>query len=166
MNPNRKKLPRPRIQRAFMGWFSQNRTRFTVPVRLIKITAEEIVLTFPQHPDCLSAGLSRQSLNVSVDYEGICWDLLISLDSYPTLLPGMGYRCDSHVDIAKIWPTRDAVWQDMLFEPFLEWVNKRLANSSCVSLHGRPGESTWARLSHMDNQSPDPTSLWHILPFQ
>ncbi len=85
----KKKLPRPRIQRAFVRWFRESHNRFAVPVRLTKISAEGILLNFPNHPDCLSVWLSRWGFNVSVDWRGVNWDRLISLDACPEPVPGL-----------------------------------------------------------------------------
>lgn len=164
MNPMKKKLPRPRIQRAFVRWFRENHTRFAVPVRLSKITAIGILLTFPQHPDCLSAWLSRWSLSASVDWRGMCWDLLISLDSCPEPVPG-GYRCRLNMKFVESWPTREAVWRNNLFEPFLWWVNNMLAHSRKVTLYGRPGESTWASLGLENDSSSESISPWRNISF-
>jgi len=154
MNEKDQHLPRPRIQRAFVRWFRENRARFAVPVRLTKITARGIELNFPSHPDCLSVWLSRSELDVFVEWKGDCWDMLISLDCAPEPVPG-GYRCALCTESVTIWPTREALWCDHLFEPFLTWVNERLAPAcwlSLYSLHGRPDDTTWAALT--DQRKP------------
>lgn len=166
MNPMNKKLPRPRIQRAFVRWFRENSSRFAVTVRMTKITAAGILLTFPDHPDCVSAWLSQFGLFVRVDWNGVWWDRLIDFDTSPVPVPASGcYRCDFCVDSVRIWPTREALWQDHLFDPFLSWVNEELAHSSQVLLYGKPDEITWARLGHENDSSPKSASLWMSIPF-
>lgn len=159
-----KKLPRPRIQRAFVRWFRENRSRFAIPVRMTKITAAGILRTLPDHPDCVSAWLSRFELFVRADWNGVWWDRLIDLDTWPQPVPS-GYRCTSCMDFVRNWPTREALWQEHLFDPFLLWVNEELAHSSQVLLYGRPGEITWARLGHENDSSSESTSLWMSIPF-
>lgn len=61
-------LPRPRIQRAFVQWFRENRHRFNVSARLGKISGSGIELTFPNPSKCLSAWLSGSGLEVFVDW--------------------------------------------------------------------------------------------------
>ena len=164
MHKKYQQLPRPRIQRAFVRWFRENRSRFAVPVRLTKITTAGILLTFPDHPDCLCAWLSRFELLVSVNWKGVCWDRLIDLDAWPEPVPS-GYRCALCMDFVRIWPTREAIWQDHLFDPFLLWVNEKLAHSSQLLLYGRPGETTWAKLVDANDSSPESASLWMSIPF-
>jgi hypothetical protein len=48
------------------------------------------------------------------------------------------------------WPTREALWQDQLFEPFLKWVNERLAPATWLRLYGTKG-GTWAKLGNHEN---------------
>ena len=90
--------------------------------------------------------------------------MLISLDSCPEPVPG-GYRCRLNLDFVEIWPTREAVWRNNLFEPFLWWVNNKLAQSCKLSLYGRPGESTWALLGHENDSTSESASPWMNIPF-
>lgn len=80
--------PRPRIQRAFVRWFRENRSRFIVPKQITEVSHGGIGLKFPSHPDCLSVGLSRFDLSVFVDWQEIGWDMLISLDAIPERVLG------------------------------------------------------------------------------
>jgi hypothetical protein len=137
--------PRPRIQRAFMMWFRESRSRSIVPLQITEVNHSGIGLKFPSHPDCLSVGLSRFDLSVYVDWEGIGWDMLISLDAIPERVPG-GYRSVLNTDLEQVLPTREAVWRNDLFEPFLSWVNNELAIATALRLYGQRGESTWAIL--------------------
>jgi len=159
-----KKLPRPRIQRAFVRWFRENHTRFAVPVRLSKITAKGILLNFPNHSDCLSVWLSSWNLSVHVEWQGVNWDMLISLDANPEPVPG-GYRCRCCSESDRVWPNRESLWADHLFEPFLSWVNERLAHACQLSLYGKPGDSTWAELIDEQDDLPEPGSFWMSIPF-
>lgn len=164
MHKKYQKLPRPRIQRAFVRWFREKHSRFAVPVRMTKITAAGILLTFPDHPDCLFAWLTRFELSVNVDWKGSCWDRLIDFDAWPEPVSG-GYRYALCMDFARIWPTREAIWRDHLFDPFLLWVNEKLAHSFQVLLYGKPGETTWAKLVDENYSSPESASLWLSISF-
>ena len=88
-----KRLPRPRIQRAFVRWFNENRTRFAVPVRLTKITAKGIELHFYGYPECLSVWLSSDGIGVHVEWQGEYWDALLDMDIYLCHTPD-GYKCE------------------------------------------------------------------------
>ena len=79
MTKTQRNLPHPRIQRAFVRWFRENRFRFTLPVDLAEINTAVIQINFPKHLDCISACLSSSDLYVSVDCEGQYWDLQVRL---------------------------------------------------------------------------------------
>ena len=56
-----------------------------------------------------------------------CIDMLFSHDSSPKRVPG-GFvctQCDPKTRLTL--PTREAIWEGNLFEPFLTWVNECLA---------------------------------------
>lgn len=147
MKRNKQHLPRPRLQRAFVLWFRENRARFAVPVRLTRISAAGILLTFPDKPECLSVWLSRWDLSVNVDWQGVTWDTLLSLDASPELT-AVGYRCSFCEVNDKTWPTREALWIDHLFEPFLAWVNECLAGATSIQFFGTRDSVTCAKLSN------------------
>jgi hypothetical protein len=140
-------LPRPRIQRAFVQWFRENRYRFNVSVRLGKISRSGIELNFPNHSKCLSAWLSGSGLEVFVDWQGLSWDRLISMDCMPVPVPG-GYRCAWCLEFVSVRPSREALWREHLFEPLMSWVNDQIAPASHLLLFGRAGDATWAELGY------------------
>ena len=158
--------PRPRIQRAFVLWLRENRSRFFVPIQITEVNHSGIGLKFPNYPDCLSVGLSRFDLSVYVEWHGIGWDMLISLDAVPERVPG-GYRSVLNTDLEAVFPTREAVWRNDLFEPFLSWVNNKLACATALRLYGQRGESTWAVLfDEMDELQESRSCMVNIpLPF-
>ena len=162
------RLPRPRLQRAFVLWFNENNTRFKIPVRLTKITAKGVELHFQNFPGCLSVWLANDELRVYVEWQGEPWDALFDMDLYPSRTPD-GYKCDQCVpdegESVALFPTREALWQDHLFAPFLKWVNEKLAFArwlriSCLGPAGDRG-STWAELIRDENElsKPDRTLL-------
>jgi hypothetical protein len=85
-------------------------------------------------------------LDVFVDYEGQNWDLILELQCEPVGVAG-GYVCDMcEPEDRNVFPTREALWRDHLFEPFLEWINEKLAKADVIGLYGAPGRMTSARL--------------------
>ncbi len=161
-----KHLRRPRIQRAFMHWFNENHTRFAIPIRVTKITAKGVELRFQNYPDCLSVVLSSDELAVHVEWLGERWDRIIDLDVWAYHTRG-GYKCrccwDERGESAEIFPNLEALWQDHLFNPFLKWVNEKLAPArwlriSCTSDRG----STWAKFIRDESElgKPDRTLLF------
>lgn len=157
-NMTRKRLPRPRIQRAFVCWFRENRGRFKTSVRVAKVSARLVELQFPGQPDCLSASLSPDGLNVYVTWQGECWDLLCSLEASP-FHTAEGWKCRQCVienaDSARFFPSRESLWQDHLFEPFLRWVNEKLAPARWLRVSRTQG-ATWAELIRDESAPSNP----------
>lgn len=160
---NKQHLRRPRIQRAFESWFKKNSTRFAVPILLTKITSRGIKLRFHNYPDCLSVWLSSNELAVHVDWQGEWWDMIIDLDVWPYHTRG-GYKCKCCLvepgESAVIFPSREALWQDHLFDPFLEWVNEELAPArwlqiSCTVDRG----ARWERLIRDESELDKPDRM-------
>jgi hypothetical protein len=156
-----KRLPRPRIQRAFVQWFNENRTRFEVPIRLTKFSAKGMELHFLNFPDCLFVRISSEELAVHVKWQGEYWDILIDLDAYPVHTPA-GYKCKCCAhdgnESATIFSNREVLWQDHLFAPFLKWVNEDLAPARWlqVSCIGDDRGITWAQLIRDESELPKP----------
>jgi hypothetical protein len=132
-----KRHARPRIQRAFLRWFQENRRRFNVRIELSQIT----------------------------DWQGESWDMLISLDAIPEASPA-GYRCTLCENAHRTWPTREALWRDHLFEPFLEWANQSLAAATWLRLYRtREGGSSWATYGSDQNAPSDVAYLVEVFHF-
>ncbi len=153
-----KRLPRPRNQRAFVRWFAENYPRFAVPVRISRITAKSVTLIFPGYPSCLSVSLCAHDLNVDVNWQGIHWDMVISLDAYMARTAN-GYQCKLCIT-PEMFPSRESLWIDHLYEPFLKWVNEELASARWLEISGfDDGGVTWAHLVQADSdlEKPDRT---------
>lgn len=147
-----KPIPRTCFQRAFVRWFQENCSRFAVPVRLASVTAKGVRLNFPNHPDCIFVWLNHMGLSVCVDWDGTCWDMLISLDVSEKAVPG-GYRCELCEDANSSWLTLEALWQNHLYEPFLSWVNNELAPAHRLMIFGDHLTVSWATLCNEKTNS-------------
>lgn len=156
----RKHLPRRRIQRAFVFWFRENHGRFKTSVRVGKISARLVELHFPGHPDCLSACLLPDELNVYVTWQGECWDLLRSFEASP-FHTVEGWKCKQcvfeHSDSARFFTSRESLWQDHLFEPFLRWVNEELEPARWLQVSRTKG-ATCAELIRDESALPNPST--------
>jgi len=148
---NRQKV-RPRIQRAFISWLEQSRSRFITPIRISKRTKDFIELDFINSNLLFSATLTSWEINVSINWQGECWDLLVCFEAIPQLTSD-GYVCSLCLP-ELCWPNarttyanREQLWKDHLFEPFLEWVNNKLAISPWIEIGGGIQEGmTYANL--------------------
>jgi len=128
-----------------MAWWVKSRRRFSVPLHIECVTHREILLRLDFHDERLLASICENDLSVVCEIDGTCWDMLLSLDAYPVSTMG-GFYCSMCEPTEKIWPTREALWTDHLFEPFLGWVNERLAVASRIERGSTAGGSTWAEL--------------------
>jgi hypothetical protein len=47
----------------------------------------------------------------------------------------------------KLYPSREALWRDHTFEPFLEWVNDKLVKAKWIGLYATENKGcTWGKL--------------------
>lgn len=141
------KATRPRIQRELLHWLSENRQRFVVPVRITRRTDRWIEMAFVGANPILSATLTRWEINIAVEWQGQCWDLVESHEA-GAVASGSGYFCTLCVPEARVfYPSREALWRDHLFETFLEWVNDKLLRARWIGIYGSHEiGGTWVKL--------------------
>jgi hypothetical protein len=145
-----KAIPRNPIQHSFFRWYRKNRTRFLIPFRISKISADYVKMYFQNYPDCLSVSLSRNAIGVYVEWQGEPWDELIDYDASPFPTSG-GYKCKQCVyengDSATLFSSREEMWLDHVFNPFLNWVNTVLAPARWLRISSvGDGGATWAKV--------------------
>ena len=149
-------MPVPRIQRAFYRWFDESSRRFAIPLTIHRRTKRWMVMTL-RNDWPIPVTLLRDEIHVAIDWEDYFWDLLYCNDMVtPRRVPG-GYVCaHCRPEAQKLYPSREALWRDHLFEPFLEWVNEKLAKSTAIGLFGERDHMTWARLIPVDPTRGEP----------
>ena len=161
MNKNLKKV-RPRIQRAFISWFAEKYQQISVPIRIGRRTRRSIEFEFPLANSLITATLTSSvkgcrfstilcEINIALTWQGECWDLLACFEAIPERT-NTGYVC-SLCDPELCWPepraiyqSREHLWRDHLFEPFLEWVNNKLTKALWIQVGGEMGSYTYAKL--------------------
>jgi len=137
---------RPRIQRTFLDWLASNRERFAVPIRITKRTDRHIEWWFVG-VNPIVYGVLTWEIGVGVEWEGETWDYLTFFEASPRRTAG-GYLCSMCIPEARqVFASREVLWRDHLFEPFLEWVNDDLAKARWIGIYGgREEDGTWAKL--------------------
>ena len=147
---------RRRFHRAFFSWLHNRNSRLQTPVfRLIKCTDRFIEFTIDGLNPALSFGLSTYDLGVHVEWQGESWDWLIFFESCPMRV-SEGFVCCLCEDYPlTIYPSREALWIDHVFEPFLKWVNEDLTTQHWLSLDGASGYITSANVGI----KPDPDAV-------
>lgn len=140
--------PRPRIQRAFFAWLEEARPRFKREVRIMRRTDKAVEFAFDVGGPALQGWLNRHEITVGAFHDGGCWDLIFDVDAYPERR-GEGYVCSQCEREGKheTFASREALWLDHLFEPFLGWLNENLAPAKALVLRAtEDGRATWAQL--------------------
>jgi hypothetical protein len=135
----------PKIQRAFDRWYRASEARFAIKLEFIRRTDSCLTFGFQGVRRIIDVSLSYD-LSVHVTWEDTSWDMLLSLDAYPKRVPG-GYACTECAPATRqTFSNREALWEYELFEPFLEWVNDKLAPADALHLYGKGG-MTMAKLT-------------------
>ena len=141
-----KLLPMLNLCHLFIEWVEDAASRFAVPICIVGQHDESIELSFIGITQALTASLIDGELNVYADWEGENWDTILWLDACPNETSS-GFVCsECDPGSRESYPTEEAFWRGHLFEPFLEWVNTKLAASDVLCLYGAPGRVTWAKL--------------------
>jgi hypothetical protein len=131
---------RHRIQRAFHDWYRVNRSRLLLDLDFVRHSSHVMEFGFAGIDRRIIVALRRNDLSVFVwgpedDRKEECFDMLISYDAAPKRVPG-GYICERcNPETRLTLPTREAVWEGDLFEPFLTWVNECLAPATALHCH-------------------------------
>ena len=85
--------PLPDLQTAFLAWLDEARPRLAVAIDIQRSTPEVIEFSFEVvNPVLVGALTGRGDLGVSVEWEGECWDFLLSLEVRPRKTAG-GFVC-------------------------------------------------------------------------
>jgi hypothetical protein len=148
---------RRRIQRAFHAWYRANQHKFLLQLDFTRRSDHKISFGFVGIDRTIYACLRDRDLSVYVaaPQSKEIVDMLISLDVSPKRVPG-GYICTScDPDTRLTFPTREAVWIQDLFEPFLKWVNEHLAPATKLHMYFSEGSSRYATLIVEDGTETD-----------
>jgi hypothetical protein len=115
------------------------------------------------NPVLAGALLRHGDLVVSAEWEGECWDFLLSEEVRPEQTSD-GFVCPLCASAGThcTFPNLQALWCDHLFVPFEEWINSKLANAQAVALYRTHG-ATWARLVSTDGPVGSPAFLVAIV---
>ncbi|WP_186409295.1 hypothetical protein [Candidatus Accumulibacter aalborgensis] len=140
----------------FEVWVAANSARFPFPLRQLERTEEYGIYGLVGITHHVSVFVGNDSLSVTVEWQGQCWDMLLSLDAVGEAVEG-GYRCqlccEDHSEAA-LFPTLDSLWEDHLFLPFVNWINKALCSATHLWIESTPTLSaTWASLITLDGEA-------------
>jgi hypothetical protein len=150
---------RHRIQHAFHNWYRVNQSRFLVELDFIRRSHRVMEFGFAGVVRRITVHLRRNGdLDVIVwwpedDRKGEALDMLAWYDSAPKRVPG-GYICQwCNPETRLTLPSREAIWQNDLFELLLKWVNECLAPATELQCNVNEYGSSYATLM------PEPTNI-------
>jgi hypothetical protein len=135
------------ILEAFDEWFSKHNSSLAIPMTIVARAPGSIRLTFNGRVDAIEVIVLADEIVVTVQHEGHCWDILASFEVAPTgvadgVVCGL---CDP--SNRAVYPTRRALFVEHVFQPFAEWVERKLAPTRALGFGGSIGDgSTWAVL--------------------
>jgi hypothetical protein len=129
------KLPSPKLRqrshRAFADWYRQNPERVPVPVIFAGRRRDSLQLAIPGLHPALVISLTW-GLVIAVEWQDHCWDFLECLEAAPVHRAD-GFYCNLCVPEAQVaYPSREALWQNHLFEPFADWLANKLVPANCA----------------------------------
>ena len=137
---------RRKWQRDFVAWYLGNETRFKIKLELLRRHDDYLTLAFASLSRVIIVWVTADEITVSVEWEGELWDYICDFDTSPCRVPG-GYVCsECPEDKRDVYPSRASLRCAEVFEPFLNWVNQQLADSSALSVSGSANEASWVRL--------------------
>jgi hypothetical protein len=148
------------LQRAFVAWFEEARSRLTVAIKVGCSTHDFTEFSFAlANPVLIGSLATCGDLVISAEWEGECWDFLLSEEVRPALSQE-GFVCSLCEQEGKhrIFPTLEALWLDHLFRPLEDWINTKLGAAWAVALYRTDGGgATWARLVSAGESLDSPT---------
>jgi hypothetical protein len=134
------------VQHAFEEWLAESSSRFSIPLLIRRRRDGSLRMrlsTLWPIPVCLHS----TEINVPIVAYSYFLDFLYCNDLVSPKEVKDGYVCKHCLPEAqKLYPSREALWREHLFEDLLDWVNGKVAKSDAVGLFGEPERMTWASL--------------------
>ncbi len=127
---------------AFSIWFREVSGRVALPAFIRAASPGQTELHVPGLHPALSIILGGNfEINVFVQWKGICWDILTSMDVHAQLAEdGTGWQNTLLIPEAmRPHPSQEACWREDGFEWLLRWLNEDLAPATHLALYGGEG---------------------------
>lgn len=120
---------RPRIQRAMLAWFGEERFGpLRVPLRLGNRTDHYLSVSFGGFVPELVARLTQNKLQVTMVWQGKPLPCVASFEAVPLLTADGVYVC-SQCGEFEFYRSREMLWCSRLFNPFFQWIQDELATA-------------------------------------
>lgn len=135
--------PRSFFIRCLETWLDHNRHRFNHPPQVLKRRPSGLILGFDSvNPMITCWAQGSGDFMPQVEHEGDLWDSLTwDFDCYAQR-HGHGYVCGLCLESGhkKLYPTREALWIEHSFEPWLKWCNRMFTKNRRLCLFRWPLE--------------------------
>jgi hypothetical protein len=143
--PQKKVKARSHLHKTFFRWLADNQHRFSLDIVFEKRTDRCVTFSFGGINPAISAHLYHD-ISVFAGPDDECWDIIVCFEASPKPVPG-GYRDPYLLDeYQRLFPDRESAWVDLMFEPFLQWVNDSLAKAHWLEAWIKSTGSSWAKL--------------------
>ena len=126
---------RPDASRAFREWFPAAQARSALPTIVEDDQDGGLVISIQTKHAILRGYLSEGELCVWGEHDEVS-DILFWTWATPRELPKGGFICADCVEEPEVFPSEDALWSAHVFEPFLEWINTKLALATEMGTFG------------------------------
>ena len=146
-----------------MAWISLQGERLLFSLQVTACRDHYMTWHFTRLTPIIEVVLTTWQLSVVVNWQGECWDCLVDFEAMPRKTP-VGYECQlCPTEPLQSWSSREALWRDHVFEPFLAWVSTELASARWLGLYQtEEGGLRWAVL-HRETV-PETGNVEVILP--
>ena len=135
---------------AFLAWLRAASGRLALPALASTVSPSCTELRVRGvHPAISIVLMDEWDIGVGVEWDGVFWDMLLSLDLDAQPAPGGAGWVNHDLDreFQVVHPTREALWRADGFEWLLNWVNQGLAHATHLALWCSDGGGcTWAQL--------------------
>jgi hypothetical protein len=146
----------PKRNHVFLNWLKENRSRFSFQPRVVRCRKHIVDFEMQGTTNALKFSFISRScsgISVAAMWHGECLDIIGDFDvAEERSDKGWMCRYDEPED-RQYWQTREQLWIEHCFEPFLKWCNNELATARWLELY--IGEGTTAAKLHKDRPATD-----------
>ena len=147
------------FHRAFLQWLDINQSRFITPAFVIPDDNSCFVrFTLPGLHKALGFALYSRGIAMYYKWQGVLWTLK-TFEAFPVDAEDQKGFVDGlcQAECAAVYPSREALWAEQVFEPFLAWVNRELPPPRWLARHPLATPLTEAHFI----DAPDPN--WRVI---
>ena len=120
---------RPKKVHLFLNWLRVNRHRFPFKPQLLSRYKSNTTFIFQGITGKISFSHSKSGIAISAHWEGRCWDFIGDFD-VSERRTAAGYSCNlCRAEFLVVYPTREELWVEHCFEPFLAWCHTKLSTA-------------------------------------